>query len=265
MIDVAPGLLGLAALCADRSWRSARRAAVMGAIGLTAATPPRRVPVAAWHVLAAAGGWAFAGIWGAGLASAGLVAVRTVRSHRRARLREAERARQLADAVGSLAAAMRSGRSVLQAIGTTAQEVDEPLSGSLREIEDELASGRPFEDAVRTWARRLGTDEAALVAGTLLIHRQIGGDLPSVLDRVAETLSDRAAIAAEVRSMTAQARLSGAVVGALPVVFLGVLWLVSRDDVLLGLASPVGKGAVVIGLVLEVGAYLWIRRLLEVR
>jgi tight adherence protein B len=103
------------------------------------------------------------------------------------------------------------------------------------------------------------------VAGSLRIHRRIGGDLPAVLDRIAATLREREEVTAELHSMTAQARMSGAIVGALPIAFLGVLWVVSRDDVMAGLSTPIGAGAVAIGLALEAGAYLWIRRLLEIR
>ena len=68
----------------------------------------------------------------------------------------------------------------------------------------------------------------------------------------------------EVRSLTAQARLSGAILGLLPIGFFGFLWLTSRRDMLTALGSSLGRTAIVIGLVLEAAAFLWIRRLLQV-
>jgi len=163
-------------------------------------------------------------------------------------------AQQLADGIGSLSAALRAGRSLPQAIGSVADEVGEPLSSTLRAVGHASDAGTPLDHAIRAWAVEVGTDDAALVAATLGLHRRMGGDLPTVLDRVGETLRDRAAVAAEVRSMPAQARLSGLILGCLPVAFFGVLWLVSRDDIVRGISQPAGQLAVAIGLVLEAGA-----------
>jgi len=265
VIELAPGLLGLAAICADRSWRLARRARALAAIGEHPPAPLAPSRVAVVCAASAAAVWWIAGPWGALAASVALPVVRLARSRRRTRRLEALLSRQLMDGIGSLAAAVRSGRSVHQAISATAEEVGDPLASSLFAIQDAVSAGRPFDQAVDEWGARVGSDDAALVAGTLILHRKMGGDLPAVLDRVAETLRDREAAVAEVRSMTAQARLSGAIVGSLPVAFLGVLWLVSRDDVVVGLSSPMGRIAVAVGLALEAGAYLWIRRLLEIR
>ena len=106
--------------------------------------------------------------------------------------------------------------------------------------------------------------DAELVVGVLALHRRTGGDLPRVLDQVAVTLRERSSAAREVRALTAQARLSGAILGLLPIGFFTFLWMTSRGDVEGAFASPVGVGAVVVGLMLEGLAFLWIRSLLAV-
>jgi tight adherence protein B len=78
------------------------------------------------------------------------------------------------------------------------------------------------------------------------------------------TLRERIAAAREVRALTAQARLSGAILGLLPIGFFAFLWMTSRGDIEGAFDSPIGVGAIVIGLVLEGVAFLWIRALLEV-
>jgi tight adherence protein B len=85
-----------------------------------------------------------------------------------------------------------------------------------------------------------------------------------VLDQVAATIRDRVAAAREVRALTAQARLSGLILGLLPVGFFAFLWLTSRRDIEGALGTPVGIGSVLLGLVMEGVAFLWIRHLLEV-
>jgi tight adherence protein B len=110
----------------------------------------------------------------------------------------------------------------------------------------------------------VGTDDARLVVGVLTLHRRSGGDLPHVLDQVAATLRERSEAAREVRALTAQARLSGAILGLLPIGFFAFLWTTSRANIEGAFGSPIGITAIVIGVVLECIAFLWIRSLLEV-
>jgi Flp pilus assembly protein TadB len=84
------------------------------------------------------------------------------------------------------------------------------------------------------------------------------------LDQIVVTLRDRRAAATEVRSLTAQARLSGAILGFLPVGFFLFLSATSKKDIAAAYHSPVGVTAIATGFALQAGAYLWIRRLLRV-
>jgi tight adherence protein B len=82
---------------------------------------------------------------------------------------------------------------------------------------------------------------------------------------VSDTLRERRAAVGEVRALTAQARLSGTILGVLPFGFFAFLWITSRDEIEGALRSPAGIAAIGLGLVLEGFAFLWIRHLLEVR
>ena len=84
-----------------------------------------------------------------------------------------------------------------------------------------------------------------------------------MLDGVAATLRERRA-APGVRALTAQARLSGSILGVLPIAFFGFLILTSRAEMLRALAT-LGSTALAVGLGMELLAFLWMRRLVEVR
>ncbi len=114
------------------------------------------------------------------------------------------------------------------------------------------------------WIERVGTDDAHLLGAAFELHRRSGGDLPSVLDQVGAAIRDRVAAAREVRALTAQARLSGLILGLLPIAFFVFLWLTSRRDIEAALGTSAGRVAVVLGITLETVAFVWIRRLLEV-
>jgi Flp pilus assembly protein TadB len=268
-----PLLLMAAGLFASLAIRHADRTVVARRIdGSEVRVPVRRGPLPAlpgidwrwWPLAGAVGGW----LMGGGIAAA-LGAVVTVVGSGMLRRRGAAKIaaaldEELADAVHSFAAGMRAGLSVPQAIAYAAREGEPPLADGLARIVDRVELGGELEDALEDWADGIGTDDARLVVGVLALHRRSGGDLPRVLDQVAATLRERSSAAREVRALTAQARLSGAILGLLPIAFFGFLWLTSRANIEGAFASPIGVGAVVVGLVLEGVAFLWIRSLLEV-
>lgn len=262
-------LLGLAAILAERGSRAVRRAEGVRRVGLGASgsAPTRRsVPTPVlWGALGGAVGLALAGpVLGVVGAIVGVVALR-LRDRRRRGTSAVLAETQLADAVTSIAAAVRAGRSVPQAISFATAEAAPPLRTSLEGFDEAVSLGVPFDEALTRWSGAVDTPDGRLVAGVLALHRRSGGDLPSVLDGVARTLRERRAAAVEIRALTAQARLSGTILGVLPFGFFAFLWLTSRDEIEGALRSPAGLAAIALGLLLEGAAYLWIRHLLEVR
>lgn len=171
---------------------------------------------------------------------------------------------QLAEAVSSLAAGLRAGLSLSRAIAFTADESDPPLASSLAAVADRSELGVPLERALGDWAAGTGSADARLLAGVLDLHRRTGGELPVVLDGVAATLRERRAAAREVRALTAQARLSGAILGLLPIGFFLFLSLTARDDISAAFHSPAGIAAMALGSVMQGLAFIWIRSLLRV-
>ncbi|MEO8425308.1 MAG: type II secretion system F family protein [Actinomycetota bacterium] len=217
-----------------------------------------------WPVGGAVVGWFLGGAVTAGLGFAVVKIGAAVLRRRRTSRLASSLDEQMADAVRSLAAGMRAGFSVPQAIAFAAREGEPPLATALGQIVDSVGLGGGLHDALERWATDVGTDDARLLVGVLALHRRSGGDLPHVLDQVATTLRERSSAAREVRALTAQARLSGAILGLLPIGFFAFLWMTSRGDIEGAFESPIGVGAVVAGLVLEGVAFLWIRSLLEV-
>jgi len=172
---------------------------------------------------------------------------------------------QLADAIRSIAAALRAGLSVTQALSFATNEAEPPLASSLRRVVDSIGVGAGVDESLHRWAAEVDSDDARLMVGVLGLHRRSGGDLPRILDQVGSTLRERRAADREVRALTAQARLSGAILGLLPIGFFLFLWTTSRRDIVGAFHEPAGIAAMVVGLALEGIAFVWIRRLLDVR
>lgn len=171
---------------------------------------------------------------------------------------------QLADAVSAVAAASRSGLSIPQAIAVAADQTSDPMGTSLKEIAEQTGLGSPLDDALDRWVAAIPIPDVRLVAAVLHLHRRTGGALPDALDSLSHTLRERRSVVREVRSLTAQARLSGAILGLLPIGFFVFLSVTSRGDMVDALTSPMGRTSIVVGLFLQGVAFLWIRRLLRV-
>ena len=216
-------------------------------------------------VLGAILGLALGGTTGAAIGGLTGFSIGVIRARRRAGASAALCDDQLADSVRSISAGLRAGLSVQQSIAHSADEAEPPSRDALRDLADSLAVGVPLDEALVSWADSLGSADARLLSGVLRMNRRSGGELPAVLDEVGTTLRDRREVAREVRALTAQARLSGAILGFLPIGFFAFLWMTSRSDIEGAFNSPTGLGAIGIGLGLDAVAFLWIRRLLEVR
>ena len=266
MIWLASTLLALAGFLAERAVWVARADRRRSALGIDRPARAFRAPPAAWlWVAAAAAALALVGpITAASVATVG-VTLRWWLLRRRRAIDRRRGEEQIAEAVAAMAAGLRAGGSVPQALAYARDEASEPLRTELSELVDRIDVGTPVAEALSAWADERGSEDVRLLVGVLDVHRRSGGDLPSVLDGVAGTLRERRAAHREVRALTAQARLSGAILGLLPVAFFGFLVLTSRDEMLRALSTPLGATALAIGLGMELLAFLWIRRLVEVR
>jgi Flp pilus assembly protein TadB len=209
-------------------------------------------------------GWIVARAWGVVVCVVLARLVKAIRVRRAGVIPPIAVQERVADSVGALAAAVRSGASLPQAIRYAADEAAPPVREELKRVVVDLDTGVALDAALTSWAARHRSSDTDLVVGALELHRRSGGDLPAVLDQVVTTIRDRVSVAREVRSLTAQARLSAWILGLLPVGFLAFLWLTSRRDIEGALSTPVGLVCILLGLILEGGAFLWIRSLLEV-
>jgi tight adherence protein B len=266
MIGLASGLLVLAGVFAERAIAIARADRFASRLGVDRPTRPARPPN---RMLLLAVATLFAGIGlgpaigVGGFAAAALIGY-LVRRRRRSEQRH-RAAEQIADAAGALSAGLRAGLSLPQAFAYARDEGEEPLRSELAALVDAIDTGMPVGEALDGWADAHGSEDARLIAGVLDLHRRSGGDLPIVLDGLAGTLRERRAAHREVRALTAQARLSGVILGLLPVGFFAFLLLTSRREMLDAIATPLGGTSLGVGLGLEILAFLWIRHLLEVR
>ena len=123
---------------------------------------------------------------------------------------------QLPDTVTLIANALRAGSSFLQAIELVVRESQPPISIEFGRVIREVNLGLPFDIALENMVKRVRSEDFELMATAIAIQHQVGGNLAEILDSIAFTIRERIRIKGEIRTLTAQQRMSGYVVGALP-------------------------------------------------
>jgi tight adherence protein B len=266
----AAGLVVVSTTCLTGVMVAERSRRLLGRLMLdrVSAVPTFRVPrnalvamgvVAAWFI-----GARVAGVVGSLAATAVAVTAPAMVARRHERRREIATQERLAEAVSLVASAMRSGRSLHQAIELAATDLDPPLGSTFRRLADRTGLGDPMDESIDAWAGDVGGPDARLVAGVLKLHRRTGGSLAASLENLAGTLRDRRASARELGSLTAQARLSATILGLLPIGFFLFLSVIARRDLEAAYQTPTGVAAIGFGFALQGAAYVWIRHLLRV-
>lgn len=157
---------------------------------------------------------------------------------------------QLADTLSVLASSLRAGYSFLQALDTVSKEVSEPAASEFQRVVAEIRLGRPIDEALSSMAVRIGSDDLKWAVIAINVQRQVGGNLAEVLDIVAGTVRERAYIRRQVNVLSAEGRLSVAILSCLPFGILLYISVVNPDYI-----EPLFT--TVPGLVMLIGGGLW--------
>lgn len=171
---------------------------------------------------------------------------------------------QLVDSLHAMSAAFRAGLSFPQAIESIAEESDPPLSNEFRIAVREMRVGLEIPEALGNIAQRTGSEDMDLVATTTAVAQGLGGNMAEMLEAIARTTESRFRIEGKIRALTAQGKLQGWVVAAMPLI-LGLVFNWMRPD-LMGpmMAHPFGWGLVAGIVGLEIGGILMIRKIVAI-
>ena len=180
-----------------------------------------------------------------------------------ARRRLAALERQLPEAIDLMASSLRAGSTLSQAIDAIVREMDAPLSNELKRVQREVELGVPLVDALRQMAERLHTNDVLLLASAVGIQHRVGGDLSPVLTSLSHTIRERQRIRGEIKVLTAQARYSALIVGAIPILLFVFLWITNTEYVA-RLFEPALLPVFAMAIMAEVAGFVLMRRMATV-
>jgi tight adherence protein B len=125
---------------------------------------------------------------------------------------------QLPDAVDLIARSLRAGHSLPSALVTVAEEIVDPLGPEFRQCADEMTFGLPFREAMLNLFRRFPLPDLQFLVAAILVQKETGGNLAELLDKTAAVLRSRIQLQQKVKVYTAQGRMTGVILIALPFV-----------------------------------------------
>jgi tight adherence protein B len=164
------------------------------------------------------------------------------------------------------AGSLRAGHSLLRAVDAVAKESEAPTSEELARVVAETRMGRGLDESMEQIAQRMGSEDFSWVAQAIGIHREVGGDLAEVLDRIGTTIRERNQIKRQVKALAAEGKMSAYILMGLPVVIVGVLSITARNHVIQFLTSGIyGYGLIALALVMFTIGGLWMKKVVSFR
>jgi tight adherence protein B len=185
----------------------------------------------------------------------------TLRSKKNKRMAKFEK--QLPEGLGLIARALRAGHAFTSGMKLTAEEFADPLGPEFEETLDEINFGVSVPEALKNLARRVDCPDLSFFVVAVILQRETGGNLAEIIENLAHLMRERFRFRGKVRILSAEGRLTGKILVAIPLVMFAALYLLNPEITGLLIFDPLGRmmaGAAICLMVL--GAFV-INRILK--
>ena len=145
-----------------------------------------------------------------------------------------------------------------------AEEMNGPIAEEFAVFKKEVNLGQNTEKAFENMIARVSSEDLELVITAVLIQRQVGGNLSEVLDNITETIRDRVRIKGELKTITAQGKISGIVISLLPVILCFVIYLINPTQMSMLFTRPLGQAMIAVAVVMELTGIILIRKVVRI-
>ncbi|KGX83394.1 type II secretion system F family protein [Pontibacillus marinus] len=167
----------------------------------------------------------------------------------------------LPDMLSTMIGSMRAGFSLPQSLQTVVEEGEAPIKDEIELVLKEMQYGSTLEDSLNGLYERMPSKDLELMVQAIIIQRTVGGNLATVLDKIVNTIRDRTKIQRQITTLTAQGRLSGVVIGLLPVALAFILYLIEPDYIGALISHPIGLIMLVGGAVSGTVGFFMIKKI----
>jgi tight adherence protein B len=170
---------------------------------------------------------------------------------------------QLPFALDLMKSSLEAGHSLNRGLQVVVQEFADPLGGEFRTVLEQTRIGLPLPRALEDMLKRVPEEDLRLLVVAVKVQAEVGSSLALIVGRLAEIVRTRQRLRLQINALTAQGRLGGIIVAALPIVVLGMFSLINHDYANELFFDPTGVKILKIAAVLDLCAFVTIRRLLR--
>jgi len=174
-------------------------------------------------------------------------------------------ASQLPDSLELVARALRAGHSLGAGMHVVAEEMPSPIADEFSRVYEEQNLGIPLEEAMRNMTERVPNLDLRFFVTSVAIQRQTGGDLSEILDKIGYVVRERYRILGQVKALTAEGRLSGIVLIALPFLLFLVMLHIKPDYVATLWTHETGRKMSVFALIMQVLGAAVIKKIVDIK
>ncbi|RUL86721.1 type II secretion system F family protein [Tautonia sociabilis] len=171
----------------------------------------------------------------------------------------------LPEAVELMSRALRAGHGLSSGMQLVSHEMKGPVSAEFGRAFEEQNLGVPMDDALRGISSRVPTMDVRFLVTAIIIQRTTGGDLAEVLDKIGRLIRQRFELVGHVKALTAEGRLSGLVLMALPPGLLGFIAFSNPSYVAPLFQTTTGTKLLAVTIVLQVLGALAIKKIISIK
>lgn len=172
---------------------------------------------------------------------------------------------QLPDLLDSLARSLQAGNSFPTSLTTVSREAPEPISSEFRQISEELNFGRSLKEGLQSLRQRVNSADIQYFTLAVLTHTQTGGNLSELLLSLASLIRDRQRLRKIGRVLSAEGRLSGWILGALPFITGALIFAINPTFISVLWENPSGVLLIQITAVMMIIGVIWMIRIVNFR
>lgn len=171
----------------------------------------------------------------------------------------------LPDALDLMSRALKAGHSIVSAVEMVGLEIAEPVGPEFRRTFEEQNFGLPLRDAMFNLGKRVPITDLQFIITAVLVQKETGGNLIEVMDKAATVLRERMRLHGQIRIYTAQGRLTGWILCALPFILFLLMSFLNPGYVKVLTEDPLGQKLTIGGIVLMAFGVWMIRKIVEIK
>jgi tight adherence protein B len=180
--------------------------------------------------------------------------------------REETLVKQLPEAIDMITRALKAGQSLDGALHEVGRSLPLPIGGEISAVYDEIAMGLPFEAAIRNFEKRYPRiADIKILCTTFVIQRETGGNLTKILTGLATTIRERFKLKMQIKTLTAEGRVTAMILAMIPVVFVLLTWFLNPKYISILFVHPTGKKILLFALFLEGLGFYVMKKITEIK